>query len=97
MQLPPKVTIAFHEGPSGERRCTLMLDGDVVAADATYEEALWQLWADCNARSNDWTAEQRQHVAEGLVEITHRIYGFAPDTEVTTEWDFEGMQNARSA
>ena len=83
---PPKVTILLEADLAASLRCTLAIDGKVVADGTSIELALWMVWNTCQARSTDWTEVQRQHVAKGLVELTHRIYTFEDGTEFEADW-----------
>ena len=86
---PPTITIAVEPTGPAEPVCTLALDGTIAAERVPFAIALWTLWQTCLSRSADWTEAQRHHVADGLVEITHRLYTFGPGEEFTADWDWD--------
>ena len=86
--LPPtKVVFLLEQDLATSMRCTMSIDGKIVADGTSIGLALWMVWNTCQARSVDWTGAQRQHVADGLVDLTHRIFEFEPGIGTKADWN----------
>ena len=87
---PPKVVFLLSEDLAASTRCTLAIDGKVVGDGTSVELAIWMVWNTCQARSADWTEAQRQHVAEGLIELTKEVSALEPGAEIEAVWNWPG-------
>ena len=88
---PPKVVFLLEQDLAASMRCTLSIDGKIVADGTSIGLALWMVWNTCQARSVGWTEAQRQHVADGLVDLTHRIFEFEPGIEIEADWNWNAV------
>ena len=88
---PPRVAFLLERDLAASMRCTLSIDGKIVADGTSIGLALWMVWNTCQARSANWTEAQRQHIADGLVDLTHRIFEFETGTEMEADWNWSAV------